>query len=396
MNLMLKYCLLAGLLAFPGWELAGQTANALQFTHPDAKVLIGVNVRQIRNSAAADAVKKSFTEQFQNVQKTGFPIPGLEFLDDIDTVLISSPGNAPVSAVSAAPSRPRAGSPPVVSRKDPPFVMVIEGTFPASHYQLLLQGQPRTIRGFSVYKPPKSEGFSVAVIDDHTMVIGDDKSLPAALGRRGQAPAESAELLSRAATLASNNDLWIVVSDLSSAVPASPVSPMPGGNTAGGDNAALASQFASQIDAMEIGLSVKDGLSLDVSLAAKSEATVQLLAGLLGSQLQMAAQQPGSPQAAELLKKLNVAAQGKRLSLGVRLSKEEFEQQIRAIQTARMNPRPVPKTDVTIFPPPANRSAQTPPPSGAQTPAPEPQGPRKVRIFGLEGGVKEIPLDNNK
>ncbi len=164
----------------------------------------------------------------------------------------------------------------------------------------------------------------------------------------------------------------------------------------------MAAQFASEIEAMEIGFSLRQGFGMDLNLSAKNESTVQFLAGLLGSQLQLAATQSKDAQTADLLKKLSVSAQGKRLNLSLRLSEEEFERNIKALQSARMTPfgsaapasaparTASPSGDVSIFPPPANKSSQSRPQA-----QPEPEGPRKIRIFGLEGGVKEIPLDSN-
>jgi hypothetical protein len=377
--------------------LSGQTLSSItELAHPDAKVLVGVNVRQLRESAVAEPAKQAWTEQLKAFGAMGqiSGSQGLELLNDIDMVLISSPGEK----AQAVPAATAAGSPrpAAPARKNPPFVAVLQGNFPAAHYQTLLQGPKRTFRGFAVYKTSKTEDAVMAIVDEHTLVLGDEKSLFAALDRRGRGSQEQAELANRAATLAAENDVWLVVSDLASAIPSS-----------AGPNAAMATQFASQLDALEMGLALRDGLKLNLSLLAKSEATVQMLAGLLGSQLQMmAAQQGSNPEAADVLKRLNVAAQGNRLSVSVSMTKEELDQQIRKIQTARLNPRalnPRPaadgvsgaKSDVTISPPPANRSAQTSVAQPANQPAPAPaelQGPRKVRIFGLEGGVKEIPL----
>jgi hypothetical protein len=80
--------------------------------HADAKVLIGADIRSLR----ASQVGQPLNSQMQQVQQAGpmmFPFTGFQVLSDIDKVFLSSPGNKTAA-----------------SKENPPFLLVLEGTFP--------------------------------------------------------------------------------------------------------------------------------------------------------------------------------------------------------------------------------------------------------------------------
>lgn len=299
--------------------------------HPDATALIGANVRGIRESA----VGQSLGSAFQKSSFGMFNFPGLEFLSDIDNVLISSPGQKTPGA-----------------KGNPPFLIILTGHFPPDHVQTVLHGQHRPYHGIDIYPPSGDGNASMALIDESTLMIADGSSLEAAIDRR-RASTNSSALLKRATSLASANDAWIVVT-----VP--PSAFQPSGLDLG--------KLVSSIRGVEAGIAFHDGFNLEVNLAMKDAEAARELAQQLSVQLLSAVSgKLDDQQAAELARKLQVGSQGSQMSVKFALSREELDRQIHSIQAARA-------------------SATT------LLPRPEPKQPGTIKIFGLDEGTREIPL----
>ena len=130
----------------------------------------------------------------------------------------------------------------------------------------------------------------------------------------------------------------------------------------------------------------RSGFGLDLNLGTKTEATAAMFAQLVSMQIQSAvAGKANDPALAELTKKFQVGAQGNRFTMRIALTKDEMERSVKAVQTARANAG-AQTASVAATPRPAAATA-----APAQ-PAPPP-GPRKVRIYGLDEGVREITID---
>jgi hypothetical protein len=305
--------------------------------HADAKVLLGADVRTLRASQAG----QSFNSQLQQMQQAGpmmFPFMGFQILGDIDRVFLSSPGNK-----TAGP------------KENPPFLLVLEGTFPEDHLRLFRSGPVHLYRAIKIYGPSKITNPSLAIPDEHTILMGDEKSIRDAIDRHGRKIEAPSPLLERAAALASKNDIWLIARDsISNLQPAGvPVNPM-----------------AAEVEGVEAGLSARDGFVLELSIDTKTEAAARQLAELFTTQMQAAiATKLDREQSAILMHSFRISSEGNRMALNFSLTKEELEQRMREMQTA---PR-----------------AFTSP---SQAPAPKSNTPRTVKIYGLDEGVREIPL----
>src|SRR3954466_6118802 len=124
------------LVAVPAGLIAQQAAPAAwEIGHADAKVLIGADFSRLR----ASQVGQSYSSQMQQLQQAGplmFPIPGLALLSDIDKIFLSSPGNKTAGV-----------------KGNPPFLLVLEGTFPEEHSRLLRNGPVHLYRAVKMYGP---------------------------------------------------------------------------------------------------------------------------------------------------------------------------------------------------------------------------------------------------
>ncbi len=337
----------------PAWELV----------HPDAKLLVGIEVRNLGASPTIQFLRSQIADQVSQITKqiNSQPMTGTflkssawQLLTDIDRVLISTPSDLNSSASAAA----AIGSmqPPPKDKRNPPFLVILEGEFPAEHLRLLTSSKHYAFRGSEIYfNPVKKNDAFVAVLNNKTVLFGDQKSVQGAIERSGHEPLKS-RLVDRAKTLAASNDIWIVATALRS----EPSSGLP---------------FASfQIDSADIALNLHQGLSLDLGLDADSESTAHSLEQAVSSQLQfLTATQQNNPDAADLMRRLEIHTEGNRVQFHVAMTEEELEKQIRNAQAMRL-------------------AAGSPGSNSFPKPEPQPQGPRTVKIFGLDDGVREIPF----
>lgn len=353
----------AAALAFaagPPWELAP----------PDAKILAGADVRSLRNSSLTDSMTSENRAQVQAAMSM-IHFPGMELLNDVDSVFMASSGQAPTP--KAAPLK--AGTAPVKSQA--PFVLVISGTFPEAHLRPLLKGAHATYKGVSVYHGTGANGVSIAILDEHTILIGDDRSLYRGIDRKTLGVKAGGPLLARAQELAASNDIWMVAHDPSGSLQRASAGAAPG-----------AQLFASEIEGVDFGISAKTGFDLDFSLDTKTEAGAQALTKLLMTQMQSAVNaKMDSKKAVDFWHKVKVDAAGNRMEMQIALTKEELRENILMMQQQKIGGVQTASGAAGHGMAAMNGQAV------AAAPAPKPAGPRIVRIYGLDDGVREIKLD---
>ncbi len=346
--------------------------NAWELGHPDAKLLVGVDLKSLRESSVGQSIREQMHAQpaataAPSPLQASFQAMAFGILNQIDRVFLSSPANTAPGA-----------------KNNPPFLLVVEGRFPMAQLKPFLQGPARPYRGAQVYRTSKTDTTktdtsktdttktnltktdttSVALVDERTLLLGDEKSVLAALDRRGRALPPASALLARAQVLASTHDFWAIAD--------APLSKFRNASTSPGNPvaSALASQIASQIKGIEAGLSLREGFQFELNLATDSEATAAQMSQLISAQIQTAMlAQATRPEEAEMVRKLQIGAEGNRMRVNLALTADEFRQ-LQAAQAAR-----------------AMAAARAPqPPVRAAKPA----TPGKIMIYGLEGGPREI------
>ena len=322
--------------------------------HPNATALIGIDVRAIRESALGQSLGeqvKTAGAALPSVRGREL-LPGKEFFNDIDRVLISSPGS-PQPAAKPSAAKPNAARPP--AKDTPPFLMILTGHFPAEHLQSFLKGEAHVYDTVDVYRPDPHGNASVARLDENTLLVGDTASLRAAIDRRNLTPKTPGPLLARAAAMAAANDLWMIAT-----VPPSAFQP---------SNMSLGAMTA-DITGLELGMAFRDGFKLELSLATNSPAAAQRFAQMLTAQLQLGlAGKLNHQQAAEMLRKMQITTDGNKVGLRIEASREEVERNIREM---RKSP---------LFG------------AAGRKPAPPAPAPGALKIYGMEGGVREIPAE---
>ena len=357
------------LAAFAGAAFAQSTfaqSNRWELGHPDAKLMIGIDLKGLRESAAG----RAFSEQMKaQAPQTGPAAIGMGFLNQVDRIFISSPALPPVKmAEKAASGKTHA---PAAAATNPPFLMMVEGTLPLQQLLAFLPGTSHRYHEVEIFRGSKANDASLAMLDMRTILVGDAKSVEGAIDRRGKALPVPSALLKRAEALASTHEIWIIASDSLSKF-------QPQGSDASN---ALASKIASQIKGLDMALSVRDGIELQLAVATENETVANQMAQMLSGQLSLAMlTQTADPWAADMAKRLHVDTEGAHVRVSFALTADEFAEQLRKSQTMMTARAGV-----------GAHGADVQTSSEPAKPQPKPV-PGKVKIYGLDEGVKEIQL----
>src|SRR5712691_8831772 len=177
---------------FAAAATAQSSPPSWNFAHPDATALIGIDVHNLREWAAA----QSFGGDLDTGGSGMLHFPGLELLKEIDQVFISSPGAERVNN----------GAKPANKKENPPFLVVVTGHFQADHVQQFLNGSHKKYRAVDVYSVGEGSNVTnLAALDERTILLGDATSLRGAIDRRNQQTTSPSALQARAAALAAVN-----------------------------------------------------------------------------------------------------------------------------------------------------------------------------------------------
>jgi hypothetical protein len=324
--------------------------NSWRYAHPDAQMLAGVDVHELMKSPVGQVIR-------DQVAKAGLSgIPGVEIINDIDRIFISSPGKPEGTA-------------------EAPMLALLTGRFRLDWLRKLAASEGATIRTYStveIIAPPKAHELDphFALIDATTILVGDRKTVIAALERGGtqaSQPPEADSVMGRAREMADRHHVWIV-------------STLRLDQFAG--NRAPQLPFAADIEAVEAGLSFREGARVDLRLVTKSEESAKSIATGLQMLVPLALQQ--QPAMAELAKKIEVAVGETEVRLALAIDAKDLEQSFGQLQAS--------------FTPPGSHS-QLPAPTAVDTPRapvqvqpPPPPRKRVIRIEGLDEGPREIPF----
>jgi len=350
---------------------SGQSdAGLWRYVHPNAKAVVSIDWQRVRGSSVfAQLRQKMATAGPLPLPITSFKFPGMELLNDIDRVLISTPG-------PSAPAAPPDGAVEPAKAHVDQVLFVIHGHFDLAKVKQVLSqygAKPQTFNSIAVYRPQGKGGENIAIVplDAQTILIGDAKSVFASLERNKFPPPPPAagSLLARVEEMDATYEAWLLM--------AAP-------DVLGSErlNAMLSgSDWGSDARGFEAGVSFKSGMLMDVVVRFASEASAQKMAADLGRLIKIAAKDHGAePALQELSKKFKIVAEGMAAHMSLRLTPEEVAKSVQMMQASMAKGEAA--------------AAQNPPHIEIRpviTPAPVPSRPATIRIEGLDDGPREVP-----
>jgi hypothetical protein len=356
------------LLLAPVFANGQSDAGLWRFVHPNAQAVISIDWQRVKQSPAGAMIR----EKWVNAGALPIPpVPGIEFLDDVDRILISSPGQ---NAGEPAPEPDSDAAPTFVP--DAPVLIVVHGHFDlAKVRQVLVQhgAKAQTFNSIQVYRPQGKNAKDLAFVplDAQTVLIGDPSSIFASLERNKFAPPPLAagSILARVAEMDANYEVWVLMSTP---------------DVLGSDRLTAmfsGGEWGSDARGFEAGLSFRNGLAADVVVRFATEAAAKKLASEMARLMKMAVKdKTGEPVMQELGKKLKFAVEGPAARISLRLTAQELEKNAQVFASARKAPALAP----TAAPVAEIRPVVTPLPAA-------PSKASVIRIEGLDEGTREVP-----
>ncbi len=302
-----------------------------RYVHPNSKALVGIQWSQVEQSDLGRWIQSRWIPDLG--------MPGIEFLKGVEQVLISSPGVQPESP-----------------DEDPRLLIAIQGNFDLARLRQVLVEQgakPQTFAGIPIFR---QRGKAItepafALLSSRTILIGDIQTLFSSIERLKVARSEDdlQPLVGRAQDLAARYDCWALMSD-----------------TGAMHNflfTSLAGKTLSpESQGFQAGISVRNGLAIDVVMAVRNERAARVLQGNLNRLIRNAeTDKGGSPEFASLIRKLRITADRSSVLLTLRMTALEASQSFAS----------KPRSQVL-----------------AKTDAPK----LVIRIEGLDEGSRELPF----
>lgn len=358
---------LLALLAVVALPSKSQTAPALsRFIQPNAKALVSIDWKRIRQS---DVGAKFRNQSFRPAGTINATMPGIEILDDVDRILVSSSGRPPGDDPQAQPQ----------------FLIALAGHFDVPQVRSLLTkygAKPQMFNSIQVYRPqsPDSKDMAVVPLDSQTILLGDAPSVFASLERSpfSSAPQDANSIIGRAAEMESKYDIWVVASQLDA---------LSGKDLTGTFGLA---QLAADAQGFEGGVSIRDGLTADVWVRFGMDSEAKMLVSELEAMLKLLTKvKNGPPSPFPLANKVKLSSDGPVAKMTLRMTTQELETAaVMAASQMKMQAR------VPLNVSPAR--AATPNSSNLPVAPGSPAAPKKeekkvIRIEGLDDGTREIP-----
>jgi hypothetical protein len=347
-----------------GQSASGQSDPApWRFVYPNAKILISINWQRIRQSPAGAMIR----DKWLNPGLVA-AIPGIELLDQVDRVVISSPGNETTNETNEETE-----TGPAVEPAQAPMLIAVDGHFDAAKVRQLFSrigAKPQAYNSFQVYRPQHKDAKDIAYVlfDAGTILFGDAPSLFAALDRnRFGAPAsQPGSIVAQGAEMDANYDLWLVITSPDS---------MSNGRLAG---LFREDEWAPDAQAFQAGVRLGSGLMADVIVRFPSEEAAKRVVMEMTRLTAIAAKDKAEPQMQDIARKLKFSSDGSAAKISLRLTPRELEKSAQAFAAAR----------------PASVSEKVAGPPAAVAPAPVKPG--IIRIEGLDDGPREIPFPDHQ
>ncbi len=325
-----------------------------RFVYPNARALVSINLQRIRQSPAIAALHEKWPGG-----KLTTTFPDIEMLDDVDRILISSPGNPTTNDAGAESAQP-------------PVLFAVHGHFDGAKVRQFfarLDTKAQSYNAFQVYRPQSKGDKNMAylLVDPETILFGDAPSVFAALDRNqfGPPAPPSGSILARAAEMEAAYEFWVVMNQ-----PDLLASDRFAGLIPGGD-------FVSGAQGLEAGISLRSGLAADITVHFASEASAkQVVTEMTRLIAEASKDKKVEAQMQDIVKKLKFSSEGPAAKISLRLTPQELARSAQAFTAGYR----------------AGGASQ----AAVPAPAPVPTKPGVIHIEGLDDGPREIPYPDHQ
>jgi hypothetical protein len=310
------------------------------FVHPKATFIAGVGWQSVKNSEFAQILRRDMAGKTAS-------LGDMDFVDRLDFALLSVPDLAGGQASGARS-----------------MLVVLRGKFDLVRLHAMAGkegAKTQTYNDVELLSPPKDETAVVAIVDPTTLLVGDRPSVTLAIRGRFRSGGNS-ELVQRALAVSEKSNAWMVFdapSDIGNAAP-----------------------MLQGLKRMALAINLHRNADLTIELEAQDPQH----AGAFAAATQMLISTQKVRMGA-----LKVEAEGN----SVRMSTSITPEQARAgVQQFGANvARSFDAGGLGGLLGPQRKAA----PAAATPPLEPPLPPEKnvIRIYGLEGGVREIPVNPN-
>lgn len=331
---------------------AGGFDGLWRYAHPDAQFLCGLEWSSIASSELAATLKSELA-----ASKGKFH--GMEFVKELDRVLISTPGKQEWPGMN----RPT----------ETPLILVIQGKF---DWPLLRQRSlVRRYKSVEWLAPKNTrDEMQIGVINPQTLLLGDRKSLAAAIDRGlGPAAANRSLLFESATALSASHSLWFVANSPSRLTSVS----------------GPAARVANDIRAIAGGVQFQNGLTLGIDLKTGQPEQAARLLTLIQAMMTLQQASTGEPAPASLLRRIKVTQSGSAVHLDLAMTTREIQDALRSAKSGL-------SSGAWLSAAASMRSAQHGKAFGSMPDRTTAKPPEKqvIRIVGLDSGTREIPFGN--
>ena len=295
-------------------------------------------------------------------------IPGVDLLDDIDRVLISSPGKN--SSDDSAES---------------PILIAIHGHFDAAKVRQVfthLGAKPQAYNSFQVYRPqgkdrgaatPRTQRGFCSTLRPFCMETrrrSSPRSIAINLRKLRRSQRSSARIhrwLARA-EMDANYELWMIM-DATEMMSSDRIAALFRGG-----------EWASEAQALEAGFNLRTGLVADITVHFSSDSVAKRVTAELTRAMNLAAKDKSAgAQVQNIAKKMKFNVDGSAAKVSLRLSEQELEESALAFAASQKAAAADAVLSESLNATPVAAPVTTPPQRAV------------IRIEGLDEGTREIP-----
>jgi hypothetical protein len=356
---------LLALSALAGIAAAQSHPTFWRYVHPEARSLFGLDVSKAKASPLGARFR-------QELDKLGFKqmatSNGVDFVSEVDQVLVSSPGGLE-SAGKA--------------RGEVPLVVALAGKFsvPKLRQQFLKLGAQRTrYKGAELFRPKSGNtDMNAAVVNASILLLGDPAGIRKAIDHHGLAEPAAArsELFARASALNQLYDVWWV----------SEISP---GDLAG--SRLPQAQMFQSVRGFDGGVSLRQGLEVALNLRTADEESARQMGSAVQALLVLATAgaEKQEPEVKEFLDRLKIGAEGGVVNARIAYSTDEITKTFESVMAKRMGGRAVTAgggNEAVLVQGDGEAAPATLAVSNGLK-----EEPFVVRIYNAEGGTREVAI----